>query len=635
MAVFEIQGPDGETYEVDAPDEGAAIKAFQSFNPDAAPQQPEAPAQDKALPWYTPFASAPGDALDIAKGFYSGAKRQAMSAFEPVQTPFGKMPLGPVVGPLAANMSDIANVVKPIINDPKQAMNDVGQFVDDKFGSPTRAWNTVAQNPVDTALMFAPGIGQAGKVAQANGMSKTARVLGGAEKLIDPAKPFEWMQSLSRKPIEGQTRLSEQILRKTLPKDLSAMDKIGPEAMLLDASPSMTGLARGVAANVSKGTDDMVAALMQREAGKSPRLQSGAKQIFGEGRDPNAMNAELLKKAQNESRSFYDQAKNNTPEFRDPQLENTLAYQLTDPAKGMTQSARDANMGWMNQIEDALLADTPQDAVSRLHGLRIELDNIINPGPLADPKAKNMAAAAENARNAVDDILKNRIPGMAEGDAAYASRMKQKDAFNYGYDSLEGGKTAIWPETFAKDTAKMPADYVAQGQAARIGNAMGTQANDLAAIKKMLGGDGDFNRAKLAQTFGQEKVNKGINLLDAEGAMSQNFADIARNSKTAQSLVAQDMIKDVKPYRVDSGLSALGLASKVPVAAANALMGRLSGRVQASTSDALAKVLVGNKATVQELLKSLDKSGKVPLADKVLVRALLFSGGLQASQATP
>jgi len=31
MAIFEIQGPDGEIYEVDAPDEGAAISAFQQY----------------------------------------------------------------------------------------------------------------------------------------------------------------------------------------------------------------------------------------------------------------------------------------------------------------------------------------------------------------------------------------------------------------------------------------------------------------------------------------------------------------------------------------------------------------------------------------------------------------------------
>jgi hypothetical protein len=597
--------------------------------------QPAASTEEKALPWYAPITNAPRDAYDIGEGLAKGAYSQAASMFDTVDTPVGKIPLGPVVGPAVKNIKDLYGIAKPIAQDPKGAYDAAAQGLDKNFGTPTRAWNTIATNPVDTALMFAPGLGQASKVAQANGMTKTARVLGGAETLLDPAKPFDFMRQMSNAAPEGQTRLSAQILRKTLPSDLSAMDKIGPEAMLLDASPSMTGLARGVAANVGRGTDEMIGALVTREAGKSPRLQAGAREIFGEGRDPNAMNAELLQKARDESRSFYDQAKNNTPEFRSPELNDILGRQLTDPAKGMTQGARDSNLGWMNQIEDAMLADTPQDAASRLHGIRQELDNVINPGPMATPQQKNTAIAAQNARNAVDDILKNRIPGMAEGDAAFAGRMKQKDAFNYGFDSLEGGKTAIWPESFAKDTAKMPKEYVAQGQASRIANAMGTQANDLSAVKKMIGGDGDFNRAKLAQTFGNKKVDQGIGLVEGEGAMSQNFADIARNSKTAQSLVAQDLIKSNKPFKVDSGATTLGMLSKIPVAAANALMGKVSGRVQSSTSDALAKALVGKKPDVQELLRSLDKSGKVPLKDKALIRALLFSSGLQDSQATP
>ncbi len=31
MAVFEVQGPDGSIYEIEAPDEGAAMGAFQRF----------------------------------------------------------------------------------------------------------------------------------------------------------------------------------------------------------------------------------------------------------------------------------------------------------------------------------------------------------------------------------------------------------------------------------------------------------------------------------------------------------------------------------------------------------------------------------------------------------------------------
>ncbi len=38
MPIFEIQGPDGATYEVDAPDEASALKGFQGFSPSPAPR---------------------------------------------------------------------------------------------------------------------------------------------------------------------------------------------------------------------------------------------------------------------------------------------------------------------------------------------------------------------------------------------------------------------------------------------------------------------------------------------------------------------------------------------------------------------------------------------------------------------
>jgi hypothetical protein len=42
MATFELTGPDGGTYHVDAPDEGAALKAFSTFSGGKS-----APAPDK------------------------------------------------------------------------------------------------------------------------------------------------------------------------------------------------------------------------------------------------------------------------------------------------------------------------------------------------------------------------------------------------------------------------------------------------------------------------------------------------------------------------------------------------------------------------------------------------------------
>jgi hypothetical protein len=150
-----------------------------------------------------------------------------------------------------------------------------------------------------------------------------------------------------------------------------------------------------------------------------------------------------------------------------------------------------------------------------------------------------------------------------------------------------------------------------------------------------MGGDGDFNRAKLESTFGPRKVDDGLKLIDAEGQMAQNFADIVRNSKTAQSQQAAKLIENNQPFKVDSGLTTLGLGAKVSAGTANFLLTKVAGRVSSNTSDALAKALASNKSTSQELLNALNKTKSVSLKDKTLIRAILFSGAAQAAQAQP
>lgn len=54
MPIFEIQGPDGATYEVDAPDENAAVSGFQQAMGASAPRVDPATNQPSAVPEYVP-----------------------------------------------------------------------------------------------------------------------------------------------------------------------------------------------------------------------------------------------------------------------------------------------------------------------------------------------------------------------------------------------------------------------------------------------------------------------------------------------------------------------------------------------------------------------------------------------------
>lgn len=62
--IFEIKGPDGKTYEIDAPDENAAMSAFQGMNqPQSTPKTDRLP-EDQ--PWYVDAAQAADDVARLA-----------------------------------------------------------------------------------------------------------------------------------------------------------------------------------------------------------------------------------------------------------------------------------------------------------------------------------------------------------------------------------------------------------------------------------------------------------------------------------------------------------------------------------------------------------------------------------------
>jgi hypothetical protein len=68
MPIYELQTPDGKTYEVEAPDVDSAVKALESMSPPTQPAPAEAPAA----------AAQPGYGEDMAKGFGAGVVQGAI-----------------------------------------------------------------------------------------------------------------------------------------------------------------------------------------------------------------------------------------------------------------------------------------------------------------------------------------------------------------------------------------------------------------------------------------------------------------------------------------------------------------------------------------------------------------------------
>jgi hypothetical protein len=71
--IFEVQGPDGQTYEIDAPDQNAALSAFQAMTQQAPQTAPEGSPQAEEQPWYAQAGQAADDmARLVANGMTFG-----------------------------------------------------------------------------------------------------------------------------------------------------------------------------------------------------------------------------------------------------------------------------------------------------------------------------------------------------------------------------------------------------------------------------------------------------------------------------------------------------------------------------------------------------------------------------------
>jgi hypothetical protein len=264
----------------------SGAKPWEKYGSGAKPVQPQAQSQqEQALPWYTPFTSAPGNAADIVSGLAGGIKDQAMSM---VENPMR-------MNPMFAVAQDIYKLAKPIAQNPQGAMDTAKQGLDNNFGTPTRAWNTLATHPVDVAMFAAPGLGIAGKGAELANMSKTAGALSKANSAIDPvnilAKPLAKLTARnSDKAIlsKAPTRAEIEAQAGKMYDDISAQDFKFPGNDYEQLSGAVKNSFEKIgkeAAPISSAHRQSVIDLLKGEAGKTlTDPYTGAKTIVPDSR---------------------------------------------------------------------------------------------------------------------------------------------------------------------------------------------------------------------------------------------------------------------------------------------------------------------------------------------------------------
>ena len=269
------------------------------------------------------------------------------------------------------------------------------------------------------------------------------------------------------------------------------------------------------------------------------------------------------------------------------------------------QMMKDHNAGGSTPL---LPAEVPTTNARKLHGLKMELDNVIEhdqPGLGVQAGAlKSQNRSLSMARGAINDALETQVPGYARANAISAPLAKRAEAVQSGTKLLGSGPETPWPVDLAAQRAKMtPGERAAQamGLRGRVEEKFARTANDVTAGKAIAGGLGDFNRGNLSEVFGQEPTDRFIAAVDREKRFGETHNRLIGNSETDPRAKAAAAMAPAKIGTIHS-VAQVGLKA-----------------VHALTSPAIKAILPDITKSYPEVARALSAQG--PERDAVL-RAL-------------
>lgn len=458
-----------------------------------------------------------------------------------------------------------------------------------------------------------PRIGAAATVKQA------ASDLG--VKTQDMTKLIKQMQADGLTPQQIQTRMAE----------------LGPDAMLMDVGPNLRQEGQRIVAKGGEGRTTITNALEARDQGANARIRGDVEANFGPPVIPSRVTAQI------------DEGQAALSPAYEAVLANGRAVDTTRIAQqleGDVVNLRGAAQQHARRMRDMLnVTGTNQlDPNPRtLHEVRKAIDGILTTE--TDPNAIRVLART---RADVDRQLAQAVPGIKDVDAQFAELARQNTALQRGQQTLSKGREAPRPEELVDEVAQgaLPQGTqvgpsavplrLRQGNRAEVERLIGTTANDRVALRNAVGGQGDWNRDRLATLYGPAPTDRVISALDRETTFDTTSNRAIRNSATAERLPEGASGMSVKDAFSAGGPKAIAYSGLVK--GVDAVIDRFRGAAGAA-QDARMAGLLTNTNSQQIATALLKANGGKPFPPEQLesrIRALLQAqGNIGAAQTEP
>ncbi|PND22311.1 hypothetical protein CN934_05150 [Ensifer sp. MMN_5] len=471
--------------------------------------------------------------------------------------------------------------------------------------------------------------GIAGLAGPAVGMAVGA----GARKVIEGVRTSRAANAA------GTTSAAVKKLAKTIMGDQldeatmrARLADLGPQGMIADLGPNAQSQAAALAATPGRGQQIMRSALDARHAGANARLARAVNDTMGPNVVPSAIDDGIAANQQMLSPAYRDAFSEARP-YDITSITDDMDRSI-QTLRGDAQRALQRVRGMLNVHGSDVVSSDPRVVFQT----RQAVDGMLSTE--ANPK---VISALTETRQMLDDALTRAVPRIKEADASFAELARQREALQRGQSVLDHGRTAPRPAELAAEVQQgaLPQGMqvgpsavplrLSQGARAEVDRILGSNANDIARLNKLIKSDGDWNRARLATLFGQEKADDLFKVLDNELTFARTRDVVTRNSETArrQQHLAE-LGGEGDPNLARQAYAAGGVRGAVRaggIKAVDRLANMiLSGRKEARDA-ALADAMVSNRSALVDALAQAQRTGQPPTLVDALTKAILIGGG--------
>lgn len=599
MAIFELQGPDGQIYEVDAPDEASALQAFQSFqgqngaadstenvdqwvqeranliestrNPNAFSDATDSIVR-QGLPWgdeivgtlMTPFQAVSdwvgGEGFDLGRSFDRSVGLQR----ELQRRANERSPIASTIGAIAGG-SALAGATAPA----SLSARLVPQTLAGRMAV------GAAEGAIGGAI-YGSGEGEGGitdRLPQAGIGAATGGVLGGAIPAISAGVAAGYRNvadRLASRNVASQAGVDPDVatlLARTLSADdtlgargLSNMSRAGQEAMIADAGQNAQAVLDTAIQRGGPGATLAQQRIGERVARDSLALRNALDDALGAPEGVTASRTAIRESVRNPISQAYDVAYNTPIDYS-----SQLGQSIEDMVKNRVPGSVIAQANKLMQLEGnqskqilARVADDGSYVLERLPDVR-QIDYIVRALNQAAESGEGAGAlggqttigrAYQNLARDLRNAVREAVPEYGQALNMAADPIRRSQAIETGSRILSPSFRRDQVAELVKGATDAEKSAMAQGIRSHIDDTIANVRRTVAdgnttsreAYQAIRDLSSRANREKLAIVIGKDKANQLFKELDRIAQSFNLQGSVAQNSKTFARLATNETV---------------------------------------------------------------------------------------------